>query len=266
LSADTIVPGAGDPQSLNRYSFVRYNPLKYVDPSGHDPCEAYNGSECVVRYFDPESDNAGKYAFNLFENGSLNCAGCMTSSIQAGFEQIRQNQANDHNQAALTIASLVSGGRLVYQGGKWVVAGLQGVYDWLGQQVLGACIRTPICAGPFLRLLERGDSGSKIDGQKIVLGIDKYLDEFADEVGGASWKVWGAGNWQQNFLNLMSNKLNKVYFNLKGVNVTEGIARAEKALEQNIPSGAIDWELLMIRNHPEWWSRITWVNGSNPFK
>jgi hypothetical protein len=38
--------------------------------------------------------------------------------------------------------------------------------------------------------LERGDSGSKIDGQKIVLGIDKYLDEFADEVGGASWKVW----------------------------------------------------------------------------
>jgi hypothetical protein len=30
----------------------------------------------------------------------------------------------------------------------------------------------------------------------------------------------GAGNWQQNFLNLMSNKLNKVYFNLKGVNVT----------------------------------------------
>jgi hypothetical protein len=47
----------------------------------------------------------------------------------------------------------------VYQGGKWVVAGLQGVYDWLGQQVLGACIRTPICAAPFLRLLERGNSG-----------------------------------------------------------------------------------------------------------
>jgi hypothetical protein len=139
---------------------VPNNRLKYVDPSGHEPCEVYNGSECVVRYFNSESDTAGKYAFNLFENGSLNCAGCMTSSIQAGFEQIRQNQANDHNQAALTIASLVSGGRLVYQGGKWVVAGLQGVYDWLGQLVLGACIRTPICAAPFLRLLEVGSTAS----------------------------------------------------------------------------------------------------------
>jgi RHS repeat-associated protein len=36
LSADTIVPRPSDPQSLNRFSFVRNNPLKYVDPSGHD--------------------------------------------------------------------------------------------------------------------------------------------------------------------------------------------------------------------------------------
>jgi hypothetical protein len=35
LSADTIVPRPSDPQSLNRFSFVRNNPLKYVDPSGH---------------------------------------------------------------------------------------------------------------------------------------------------------------------------------------------------------------------------------------
>ena len=35
ISADTIVPKPGDPQSLNRYSYVRNNPLKYTDPSGH---------------------------------------------------------------------------------------------------------------------------------------------------------------------------------------------------------------------------------------
>jgi RHS repeat-associated protein len=35
LSADSIVPRPNDPQSLNRYAFVRNNPLKYVDPSGH---------------------------------------------------------------------------------------------------------------------------------------------------------------------------------------------------------------------------------------
>jgi hypothetical protein len=30
------VPSAGDPQTLNRYSYVRNNPLIYVDPSGND--------------------------------------------------------------------------------------------------------------------------------------------------------------------------------------------------------------------------------------
>ncbi|MDY7077419.1 MAG: RHS repeat-associated core domain-containing protein [Chloroflexota bacterium] len=35
ISADTIVPEPGNPQSLNRYSYVLGNPLKYRDPSGH---------------------------------------------------------------------------------------------------------------------------------------------------------------------------------------------------------------------------------------
>jgi len=35
ISVDTIVPEAGNPQALNRYSFVANNPLKYIDPSGH---------------------------------------------------------------------------------------------------------------------------------------------------------------------------------------------------------------------------------------
>lgn len=34
-SADTIVPGFADPQNLNRYSYVRNNPVRYTDPSGH---------------------------------------------------------------------------------------------------------------------------------------------------------------------------------------------------------------------------------------
>jgi hypothetical protein len=37
ISADTIVPGAGNPQALNRYSYTFNNPVKYTDPSGHWP-------------------------------------------------------------------------------------------------------------------------------------------------------------------------------------------------------------------------------------
>lgn len=35
LSADTAVPNHRDPQSLNRYAYVRNNPMLYTDPSGH---------------------------------------------------------------------------------------------------------------------------------------------------------------------------------------------------------------------------------------
>jgi RHS repeat-associated protein len=37
ISADSIVPGAGNPQAFNRYSYTFNNPLRYVDPSGHCP-------------------------------------------------------------------------------------------------------------------------------------------------------------------------------------------------------------------------------------
>jgi hypothetical protein len=45
VSADTIVPEPGNPQSLNRYAYVLNNPLRYVDPSGHavDPGGAAGG-------------------------------------------------------------------------------------------------------------------------------------------------------------------------------------------------------------------------------
>jgi RHS repeat-associated protein len=35
ISADTVVQTPGDPQTLNRYSYCRNNPLVYTDPSGH---------------------------------------------------------------------------------------------------------------------------------------------------------------------------------------------------------------------------------------
>jgi RHS repeat-associated protein len=36
ISADSIIPHPANPQSFNRYSYCLNNPLKYIDPSGHD--------------------------------------------------------------------------------------------------------------------------------------------------------------------------------------------------------------------------------------
>ncbi|MCB9431188.1 MAG: hypothetical protein H6668_04305 [Ardenticatenaceae bacterium] len=48
ISADTIVPSPANPQSLNRYTYVNNNSLKFIDPSGHRTCssqQATSGDE-----------------------------------------------------------------------------------------------------------------------------------------------------------------------------------------------------------------------------
>ena len=46
LTANTIVPDPIDPQSLNRYSYGRNNPVNRVDPTGHIDCDILGTEEC----------------------------------------------------------------------------------------------------------------------------------------------------------------------------------------------------------------------------
>jgi RHS repeat-associated protein len=55
VSADTIVPGAGEPQAFNRYAFVFNNPLKYYDPSGHASIPSCAGKpDCGIKDDPPQ--------------------------------------------------------------------------------------------------------------------------------------------------------------------------------------------------------------------
>jgi RHS repeat-associated protein len=50
-----------DPQTWNLYTYGRNNPLKFVDPDGHEPCvngvNPENGNICVVHTEKPKSDD-----------------------------------------------------------------------------------------------------------------------------------------------------------------------------------------------------------------
>jgi len=50
---DTIVPGAFDPQALNRYSYALNNPLRYTDPTGNESVPIDN--RCNPYIFGPKS-------------------------------------------------------------------------------------------------------------------------------------------------------------------------------------------------------------------
>lgn len=50
--ADTIVPNPGDPQSLNRYSYVRNNPINLIDRTGHDDCAPEDDGCWEKRYYE----------------------------------------------------------------------------------------------------------------------------------------------------------------------------------------------------------------------
>ena len=54
ISADTIVSDPSNPQDINRHTYVRNNPVAFIDPSGHsidtpDDCtydEVWSGGLC----------------------------------------------------------------------------------------------------------------------------------------------------------------------------------------------------------------------------
>ena len=49
IQPDTVIPDPWNPQSYNRYSYVYNNPLKYVDPTGHEAVDWFGPEIATIR-------------------------------------------------------------------------------------------------------------------------------------------------------------------------------------------------------------------------
>jgi len=50
VQPDTLVPEPGNPQDLNRYTYVRNNPLKYTDPTGYIAEDEADEALCIIEW------------------------------------------------------------------------------------------------------------------------------------------------------------------------------------------------------------------------
>jgi hypothetical protein len=111
----------------------------------------------------------------------------------------------------------------------------------------------------------------RLSNRKYVLGLTRHLDEFSKTYKAYHYERFAADdmeNWQSRFYDIMNHDNADVFFNLKNVNVWEGVARASTMTKGKY--GPTDWELLQIKMNPNWWPRIKWIDEygkevPNPF-
>jgi RHS repeat-associated protein len=116
ISADTLVPGASNPQNWNRYAYVTNNPLKYIDPTGHGPTPYDEGGQ-----WDGEEDTGsvtqGTGSRGDGGGGGLSSGGGGTvvsssSSSQPVLPQVYQSSADAARASAEIGASSTIGNNL----------------------------------------------------------------------------------------------------------------------------------------------------------
>jgi hypothetical protein len=142
-SADSIIPESYGSQSFNRYSYVINNPLKYIDPTGHNFCYNKNSHRhetglafkdlgvYFVRYYYPITQHPDVYGPPTYKypsdslygphNGhtwpySIDCRERSVNSSSGAYRSAKGNNVNINysQEVSITSPSYSSGNNLVH--------------------------------------------------------------------------------------------------------------------------------------------------------
>lgn len=150
------------------------------------------------------------------------------------------------------------------------------VYDAITNSVVGYD-GTPVLASGEKNNGTAGDSvlfakfagflaaDTAVASKPFAMGLDAELDSFAQARGATTWKQFSnPESWKSGVLDKLADPNTPVHFNLNDVDVWGGVQRAASG-----GGGATDWELLQLRQNPQFWDSTTfWKNGQiapNPF-
>ena len=166
ISADTLVPNPASPGDFNRYAYVRNNPLRYVDPTGHLTDEEITHYLGVKTWKDVRA---------LFQEGGTYEGrwGWLETLRRAelGDEiQIYENYAGSWPPPGPDPARMVLRGTLTdwegqlnLQSGDTLIAGSEAA--WMGNAYfvspVGSDPRLPPAFGPFYAGQVYGDTGQR---------------------------------------------------------------------------------------------------------
>ncbi len=228
ISSDPIVPSPGDPQSLNRYSYVRNNPVKYIDPTGHSFWSA------IGNFFKGFGKSLAGLATGI-------AVGYLTGGLGAPIAGMLGGMA------AGAVNSAINGGGFglsVFTGG--VLGGIAGaigpgIYEHFGGG-LGGAIQAGAVTGAILGAINSVISGGDFLQNVAIGALGGGIFAGVQSLAKAGWEYA-----KQSTDNSSEEGILEPLFNDRGDRVTAGI-RACPTCEN---SGEPKWYEMLRENSPK---------------
>ncbi len=172
ITLDTVVPRLFDPQSLNRYAFVRNNPLIYVDPCGH----FFNEAQAIMASLMEEEAKAFGAVLDGIIDNIIKTASELAGKTGKTGETIDATMSHPGTGLALTATAI---GLAKGSKGGPTIAVLEGLSA--GSKTCSTCHENPMLPSPSVGSKYGGVLGTEIDEYGYnVHSMDENSSEESD--------------------------------------------------------------------------------------